>query len=173
MFMKYLMMVLSFSGPLLAQAQTCNPYNISATTPTSRFIDNDNGTVTDTYTGLMWKKCSEGQNPLTCIGTATSVTWQIALLRAQAVNNGTIGSNLGYTDWRVPNIKELDSLVEQQCYAPSINLAVFPNTPSSTVWSSSYSSYDVAANALYFDRGTESRYYTTDNMNVRLVRGGL
>jgi Protein of unknown function (DUF1566) len=57
--------------------------------------DNGHGTVTDFRTGLMWVK---GQGP--------RVTWQEALARAPFVRVG------GYNDWRVPNIKELYSLIQ-------------------------------------------------------------
>lgn len=55
--------------------QTCNS-NIPESTPTSRFTDNGNGTVTDTKTGIMWKRCAEGQiwTGSTCSGTAAGYT---------------------------------------------------------------------------------------------------
>jgi hypothetical protein len=61
-------------GP--AQA-TCNYASIVATAPASRFTDNGDGTVTDTATGLQWKRCSEGQSwdGATCSGTATNYYW--------------------------------------------------------------------------------------------------
>ena len=63
--------------PILAGAQTCQTNRILATTPTNRFTINNDGTVSDTKTGLTWKKCSEGQSGVDCrIGTATTYTWQ-------------------------------------------------------------------------------------------------
>ena len=63
-----------------AVAQVCNTA-IPATTPTASFVDNSDGTVTDQTTGLMWKRCPEGQSwsGSACTGAAGSMTWQSAL----------------------------------------------------------------------------------------------
>lgn len=144
---------------------------------TGQFTDNNDGTVTDNETGLMWKKCTEGQSgqdPLTCMyGSLNQFNWQEALQRAENVNAGTAGTNLNYTDWRVPNIKELASIAEEQCDSPAINDSVFPDTPSSGFWSAS----PYAANAdsswyVYFLDGSGSGNYKHSSYYVRLVRGG-
>ncbi len=123
--------------PLMSNAQTCQTENIPATTPDSQLIDHGNGTVTDSKTGLMWKQCSEGLSGTGCvIGTVQGFTWQAALQQAQTIN--TTGGFAGFTDWRLPNIKELRSLAEKQCISPAINLTRFPNTPSTLFWSSSH-----------------------------------
>lgn len=122
-------------------AQTCSPNigvagasYIQASTPTEQFINHGDGTVTDTKTGLMWKVCNEGESwdstSKTCIGTYLTYTWQGALSQAKNLNNSNGFS--GYKDWRLPNIKELRSIVELQCADPSINLSIFPTTPSGT-----------------------------------------
>jgi hypothetical protein len=112
--------------PLVGNAQTCQTASIPATTPTSQLTDNGNGTVTDTKTGLMWKQCSEGLTGADCAtGSAEIYTWQAALAQAQTVN--TSGGFAGHTDWRLPNVKELRSITEKQCYYPAINLTRFPN----------------------------------------------
>jgi hypothetical protein len=158
--------------PVVVSAQTCQTASIPATTPTSRFTVNNNGTLSDSKTGLMWKKCSEGQSGTDCsVGGAAAYTWQLALQQAQTVNNG--GGFAGYSDWRVPNVKELLSIVEEQCVEPSINLTVFPNAPSNRFWSSSpYAGYSYYAWFVYFDYGysvsnnSKGNYYEY----VRLVR---
>ncbi|MBP8284334.1 MAG: DUF1566 domain-containing protein, partial [Chromatiaceae bacterium] len=96
-----------------AAAQTCKYGSIPATAPASRFTDNGDGTVTDRATGLQWQRCSEGQtwSSGTCTGTATGHTWQVALQLAEAA------SYAGQSDWRLPNINELASIVEQACYS--------------------------------------------------------
>ena len=118
-----------------ALAETCYPESIPASTPDSQLQDNSDGTVTDTKTGLMWKQCVEGLSGPDCAsGSAKTFTWQQALQQAQAVNSGSFA---GFSDWRVPNIKELLSLVEHQCSSPAINLTRFPNASNHWVWSSS------------------------------------
>jgi len=100
-----------FTGAAAA-AQTCKYDSIPATAPASRFTDNGDGTVTDKTTGLQWQRCSQGQtwSGGTCAGTATGHTWQAALQLAD------VATYAGRSDWRLPNIKELASIVEQACY---------------------------------------------------------
>ena len=151
----------------MAQAQTCSP-NIPPAAPGSRFTDHGDGTLTDHRTGLMWKKCLEGQSGADCgQGSAAAMTWQAALRHAADHDFA------GYTVWRLPNLKELDSIVERACYAPAINLSVFPNDPGSLVWSSSPYAYDSGyAWILSFTPGSGGRYLKYASGYVRLVRGG-
>ena len=62
----------------------------------NKFVDNGNLTITDQATGLMWMKADNG----------TAVEWQTALSYAEGV---TIA---GYSDWRLPNAKELHSIMD-------------------------------------------------------------
>jgi len=152
-------------------AQTCNISSVTATTPDSQLTDNGNGTITDTKTGLMWKKCMEGVTGNFCdTGAAATFTWQTALQQPGVVNGGGFA---GYHDWRLPNIKELTSLVEEQCYDPAINLSRFPNTPSSDVWSGSPGA-DYSGNAwvVHVGYGGSFDYFRYGYGQVRLVRGG-
>ena len=153
-------------------AQTC-PSNVPVSTPTSRFTDNGNGTVSDTATGLMWKRCIEGMtwNNNTCTGSESDLTWQSALQQAVTVNGA--GGYVGKTDWRVPNQKELRSIIERQCYSPAINLNIFPNTPSSSFWSSSPGAGDSSyAWYVFFDVGYGGWGDRSNTYAVRLVRVG-
>ncbi len=160
--------------PAISTAQTCKTASILASTPTSQFTDHKNGTVTDNKTGLMWKKCSEGQawNKGTggCDGRGLGYTWQGALISVQKLNNS--GGFAGKTDWRVPNIQELASILEDQCESPAINLTVFPATPSDDwFWSSSPVAYDrFSARAVGFDSGNDYEPSKYNNYQVRLVR---
>ncbi len=87
--------------------------------PTPRFIDNANGTVTDKLTGLMWQKSAN------CIAAYYpgvdnddtpgdgEVTWVHALNFVAGINSGTYPlCRAGYSDWRLPNIRELNSLID-------------------------------------------------------------
>jgi len=154
----------------LAQAQTCNPELIPASTPDSQFLDNGDGTITDTKTGLMWKQCSEGQSGNDCSsGSAEIFEWQLALQQAQVVNNS--GGFAGFTDWRVPNIKELSSLVERQCADPAINLMRFPNTPTAMyISASAVTGKMYGAWFVYFREGGATRLDKGFDSRLRLVR---
>jgi hypothetical protein len=109
------------SGPLLAQI--CND-KITASTPTERFQDNHDGSVTDTLTGLQWARCSFGQtleNDI-CHGEPHRLPWAIVSLVMEA-------------GWRLPEIAELNSLVELRCIRPAINQRIFPDTAPAAYWS--------------------------------------
>lgn len=155
-----------------AYAQTCKTESITASAPNSRYTDNSDGTVTDNTTGLMWKQCPEGASGAGCAtGGASTYTWQQALQQAQTVDNGA--GFAGHTDWRLPNRKELHSLVEVQCASPSINAVLFPNNPSNLFWSSSpYANDPTTAWSVYFSSGLDNYNYKTNAYYVRLVRGG-
>ena len=135
--------------------------------PDERYTNHGNGTVTDNATGLMWQRCAIGQSGNDCTGSARSFTWEEAL--AEAANS----NHAGFSDWRLPNIKELHSLVARDRYDPAININAFPNTPSNWHWSTSPSAID-ADNAWILDfeygYGYNRRHYIGDH--VRLVRGG-
>lgn len=159
--------------PLLSAAQTCNTSSLPATTPTSRYIRYDNGTVLDQDTGLMWKACSEGQawNPdgHSCDFVATRYRWYEALAQADAVNKQ--GGFASYKDWRLPNIKELFTLVERQCINPAINLEVFPNTGAGDIVSSSNMQRVQSEWSVNFSEGYDVFRYGAHTSQVRLVRG--
>ncbi|MCI5114223.1 MAG: DUF1566 domain-containing protein [Candidatus Electrothrix sp. AX1] len=178
----FLMLCCMVAATTVHAAQTCKTDSIPASTPDSQLIDNGDGTVTDTKTGLMWKQCLEGLSG-DCSGIADTFTWQQALLQPGTVNAN--GGFAGYTDWRLPNIQELNSLVEEQCYEPAINLTYFPNTPtylSNTptsyvwfVWSGSpdADNSDVTFHSAWnvnFTNGDSGAYNRTDSYAVRLVR---
>jgi len=89
-----------------------DPYTVYGWTGT-RFTDNQNGTVTDNVTGLIWLKDSN------CFGERT---WQEALNIASMLQNGLCGLNDGSAagDWRLPNINELHSLVDPSKHTPAL-----------------------------------------------------
>lgn len=155
------MVLASLSGMSYA---ACNTSNIISTAPNSRYqLLNNNTEVKDLKTNLIWQRCSLGQtwSGVSCTGTATTHTWQNAMQASQNIGGG----------WRLPNIKELQSLVERACYNPSINETIFPNTVSQSYWSSSpVAGSSGSAWIVYFYYGYD--YYGGKNYNytVRLVR---
>ncbi|MCU7867436.1 MAG: DUF1566 domain-containing protein [Candidatus Thiodiazotropha sp. (ex Lucinoma borealis)] len=153
-------------------AQTCNSA-IIRTAPDSRYLDHGDSTVTDLQTGLMWQRCSLGQSGAGCTtGTATRFAWYLALQQGESIN--TSGGFAGYSDWRLPNKAELESLVEEGCHSPAINNTNFPNTSNTTFWSSSPDSrHTNSALGVHFRDGYSSYYRRSSGYQVRFVRGGL
>ncbi|QTL37802.1 DUF1566 domain-containing protein [Pseudoalteromonas viridis] len=165
----FLLTLLVFGGAFNVAYGECKD-NITPSTPTNRFTLNDNGTVTDNQNGLVWMRCSLGQtwDGSTCTGSASTYTWAQALASADESNYA------GFSDWYLPNIKELNSIVETACYDPAINLTVFPNTPSSGYWSSSpYAYYYYNAWYVYFSLGGGLNLNKNGSKRVRLVRAGV
>jgi len=160
------------SGQIQASSLCAGSENtaIIASTPSADFNDNGDGTVTHHKTGLIWQRCSLGQNwdGSDCTGDATKFTWADAL--AAAAQN----TFAGLSDWRLPNKNELASIVEYRCFRPAINSQAFPNTPSAWYWSSSpYAYFSNLAWYVHFyfgdvGYGGKDSYFS----RVRLVRAG-
>ena len=75
--------------------------------PDPRFTDNEDGTVTDNLTGLMWVKA-----PHDLSGNLDSMTWYNAIDFCNDL------SFAGYSDWRLPNVLELQSLIDHGRFNP-------------------------------------------------------
>ncbi len=171
------LLTLPFSLFTLQANAVCNA-NAVATTPDSDFTIHNDGTVSHKKTGLMWKVCSEGQtwSNGACTGSISTHTWDAALQIPEALNvSGGYPSSPNYTDWRLPNVKELKSIAELKCYVPAINETVFPSTASSWYWSSSPgANYSNNAWGVGFGHGFVSDYYYNriSGVRVRLVRSG-
>ena len=160
----------------IAVAAVC-PAGYPLSTPDSDFADAGNGTVRHIPTGLIWKRCSEGQswNGSSCAGTVASYNWAGALARADAVNAGSAGTeNAGRTDWRVPNLKELHSIIENACVSATINTTQFPATPDSQAyWSGTpQAGWPLYAWAVSVSYGADSWNIVTAQFGLRLVRSG-
>ena len=131
------------------------------------FANNGDGTVIDTTTGLTWMRCSMGQtwDGTTCTGTAGTYTWD----QATALSS----TFAGQSDWRLPNVRELQTIADKSLSIPVIDAAAFPNTPASYFWSgSSYVALPSNAWGVYFFVGLSLAYLKSFYYFVRLVRGG-
>jgi len=118
-------------------------------------VINNDGTVTDTSTGLMWQQ-----------EAAAQMTWEEALSYCENL------SLASYTDWRLPNRNELRSLKDFSKYLPAIDTIAFPDTPSDLYWSSTTdvsdtdNAWTVNFNNGWLDANKSWQLY------VRTVRGG-
>jgi pimeloyl-ACP methyl ester carboxylesterase len=133
------------------------------TSPEIRYVINGD-TVFDSITCLEWQRSAAD---ISGDGVPDAMTWQSALSYTEGL------SLEGADDWRLPDINELASIVDYSRNYPAIDTAVFPDTVSSSFWSST-------TNALYntryaweigFDRGLGRYNYKGYNGYVRAVRG--
>src|SRR5262249_44141298 len=122
-----------------------------------RFTDNGNGTVTDNLTGLIWLQNAN------CFGAKN---WADALTAANGLAAGQCGLSDGSAagDWRLPNVKELQSLVDYGSSNPALPAGhPFTNFQASPYWSSSSSAnFGFAAWFVFFENGGVGANYRTD-----------
>jgi hypothetical protein len=79
--------------------------------PRVRFTDNGDGTVTDKLTGLMWAKNAN---------MGGLMNWNSAIDYADNLFLGAAGCGLTWNDWRLPNVRELQSLIDFSNYSPAL-----------------------------------------------------
>lgn len=157
------------------------------------FIRNQHGIVTDTRSKLQWMACSIGQqwDGNTCTGNATALNWE----QAQSNKQHTFA---GHSDWRVPTIFELQTLVycssnkdmgfdhknrlsgcevnydDDRTNAnfrykkPTIVQSVFPNTLQEIYWSATKAGSK--GEYIFFEHGVSSDRNINDKGYLRLVR---
>lgn len=98
--------------------------------PSPRFTDNRDGSVTDNLTGLMWLKNAN------CLGffsfsDALAATAELADPKCGLTDNSRAG------DWRLPNIRELQSLQVYNAFAPNLTPGhPFLNVQPTLTWAS-------------------------------------
>jgi hypothetical protein len=128
-----------------------------ATMPAAILSDNGDGTIADRRTGLVWQK---GEGP-------SGLSWQEAQRYTGSLQIG------GRTDWRLPSIKELQSLNDPKIVHPSISRNFFPGAASEEYWSSTaMENRRDYAWTVNFDAGIVSYSEMTKPLHVRAVRGG-
>jgi hypothetical protein len=143
-------LVLVYPSISLAEKNTPSPKENSE--QAVRFVDNGNGTVTDTKTKLMWAAKDNGKD----------IDFHDAEVYCNSFSAG------GYTDWRMPDIEELENLYE----ADSNNKSGFKITgliqlSSCCPWSS-YDSFG-SSSAFNFKKGRETWGFKTDTQLFRAL----
>jgi hypothetical protein len=161
------------------------PKSTQAVQTIERFqVQND--IVTDTKSGLMWTRCLIGAkwDGKTCEGKAIGYEWKKAQEVVKSSNYG------GYSDWRIPTLAELKTLVDSESgegldKIPHVNQTVFP-TPyckganrsatdhdghSCWQWTTTpVENYSYHGWLVYFEYAYNTGIYEADNFALRLVR---
>ncbi|MDX1958500.1 MAG: DUF1566 domain-containing protein [Leptospiraceae bacterium] len=125
--------------------------------PVSTFKDNDNETVTDLSTGLVWQKCNLGESGQECQnGVASPIRLSIALTSCSELT-------LAGKTWRLPNAIELSSIVDKSFVtSPSIKSTFFKKTISNFYWGSTlaHSSYANKVWVINFSSGYSMKIFS-------------
>lgn len=135
--------------------------------PVARFNDNGDGTVTDNLTGLIWLKNAN------CFW---QVPWVDAIAAARDLHAGQCGlddqSQAG--DWRLPNILELESLIDIGQVGPALPAGhPFLNVLPGGYWSSTTNAFHPSrARFVYLPHGAVNGSDKTNTQSVWPVRGG-
>jgi len=121
--------------------------------------------VTDTITGLVWQRDGAGARP-GCAG-GTTCTWDEAQTYCSGLSLG------GATDWRLPSVKELRTIVDFTQDPVALDPIAFPHTSYSYVYWTANPSAESVNNAwgILIGNGNYSQFRRIDSYNVRCVRG--
>lgn len=124
-----------------------------------RYADNGDGTVTDSNTGLIWEKKTDDIRY-----SAADAALYVAALNAIAFG--------GYTDWRVPNVKELLSIAKYEVLSgPTISPEFCTLSCGGVYWTSSFTTNPPCRITVDFTTGVTDTF--SIGAAVRAVRGGL
>jgi hypothetical protein len=166
-----LFIILIFSYQSVAN-QYCSDEQESPT-PDSRYTIYTDGTAIDHQTNLIWMRCTIGRtinsNTNNCdrFSEAPKYIWKDAL---DLASNYTFA---GHSDWRLPNIKELISIIDTTCAVPAANKNIFPSLERNDTgyWSSTLQkSFEGGVNVVLFANG-RSVFTTVESSHfILLVR---
>ena len=128
----------------------------------SRFVDNGNGTVTDTLTGLIWLKQAD------CLLAAN---WPNALVEVNGLASGLCGLTDGSTvgQWRMPNLNELESVIDGSASSPALPAgSPFTGMTNQVEWTStSYFGGEAGSPWAWTIRMSDGRYINDGVTNVK------
>lgn len=142
-----------------------------------QFIDNNDGTISDTSTGLVWEKLSANEN---IHGAERALDWEDALYKVSILNNLVFA---GHSDWRLPSVRELETLrnfdvddemipaIFREPCSPGDDIDVASCTSLSYHWTSTtWGDNPAAAWVVNFGTGTVEAGLKSAEYHVRAVR---
>jgi hypothetical protein len=160
-------------------------HEATAAKPLPRFVDNGDGTITDTQTGLMWEKKTTDGGPQDVNNT---YTWSTNLsdpngtlftdflpkMNCLLSEDGNCPFNGKYSDWRIPTIAELRTilLAPFPCGTSPCIDPIFGPTAADTYWSSTSYASPAGAWFVRFSVGSFTVHVLDGTLRVRAVRGG-
>ena len=164
------------------RASTCNDADSRFDVLKDATTAAPDGTIYDNKSGLMWKQCTEGLSGPQCnpIGLATEFspdqatpTYLLNWLKNVNGNPSTLGA--GFSDWRIPTVKELASLVDRCIMPPStpaINTTIFPASKSMSYISATVNANDPDTFWYVDFKDGSVGVGSPQNKYLRLVRAG-
>ena len=150
----------------LTEAEPYYGQDYQYTSNPASYKNNGDGTITDNVTSLMWQMDHDG----------LLYNWFEATGTFDAINNPgttdvcgelTLG---GYTNWRLPERRELESIVDYGVVNPAIDTDYFPNTGIFNYWSSTEHDSTAAWYGKFAD-GSIKQGDKTTRIHLRCVRG--
>ena len=149
---------ISAGGPYRYHARCVRDTRVVSVSPApSAFTESKDGTVTDAATGLTWQQ-AELDEP---------VRWEEAIRHCEELTLAR------HDDWRLPNIKELQSITDDRQHSPAIDRTSFPRAESARYWSSTTLDRHVdQAWMTDFEYGVVGYADKSDRLYLRAVRGG-
>ena len=130
--------------------------------PATRFVDNNDGTVTDELTGLIWLKDA---------GCLTPGVWATAINEVNQLASGSCGLMDSSTagQWRMPNMWELESMIDESASSPAITSgSPFVNVNNGAYWTStSYYGGLVGSPEAWAIRMSDGRYINDNTTNLK------
>jgi hypothetical protein len=142
------------TGLMFTWSQISGIYS-NPTSQASRYTNPASGVVLDGLTGLQWEQAA----------SSPTMNWSAAGTYCAGRNTGSL------SNWRLPNVDELQTLVDYTTSSPSINSAAFPSTPSNYFWTSTiYQPSPTNAWIIDFRNGVVVSLDVSNDCFVRCVR---
>jgi len=133
-----------------------------------RFVDNENGTVTDRATGLTWQKTDSAHQQVDIY--KGKLSWEDAFNYIREMNVRHFG---GYSRWRLPNYQELCSLLDFSQFYPALDPIFKSSVQSEVHWTSTARNLDSSNRwSINFTNGSNFWPAPTDKEYVIAVIGG-